>query len=76
VIEVGDTLRIRVLATPGHTFTHLSYALEADGGPRRLYKEHLGRRRVESDVGRGTTFRVYWPLAASSSQMLTAVGRG
>jgi len=35
-----------------------------------------GKITVESDVGRGTTFRVYWPLAASSSQMLTAVGRG
>ena len=30
VIEVGDTMRIRVIATPGHTFTHLSYAL-SDG---------------------------------------------
>lgn len=27
VIEVGETMRVRVLATPGHTFTHLSYAL-------------------------------------------------
>ncbi len=26
-IEVGDRMRITVLATPGHTFTHLSYAL-------------------------------------------------
>ncbi len=30
VIEVG-TMRLRVLATPGHTFTHLSYALAGDG---------------------------------------------
>ena len=28
VIEAG-TMRLRVLATPGHTFTHLSYALSA-----------------------------------------------
>ena len=28
VIEVGETMRVRVLATPGHTFTHLSYALD------------------------------------------------
>lgn len=33
VIEVGSSMRVRVLATPGHTFTHLSYALEADGKP-------------------------------------------
>ncbi|WP_240669952.1 MBL fold metallo-hydrolase [Actinoplanes solisilvae] len=31
VIAVGDSLRVRVLATPGHTFTHLSYALDAGG---------------------------------------------
>jgi len=29
VIDVSAVMRIRVLATPGHTFTHLSYALEA-----------------------------------------------
>ncbi len=27
IIEVGDRIRITALATPGHTFTHLSYAL-------------------------------------------------
>src|ERR1051326_5971405 len=30
-VEVSGTLRIRVLATPGHTFTHLSYVLESGG---------------------------------------------
>jgi hydroxyacylglutathione hydrolase len=30
VIEVG-AMRLRALATPGHTFTHLSYALEEGG---------------------------------------------
>ena len=30
-VEVGDALRLRVLATPGHTFTHLSYVLESGG---------------------------------------------
>src|SRR5665647_3764177 len=28
VIDVSDALRIRVIATPGHTYTHLSYSLE------------------------------------------------
>jgi len=32
IIEVGGSFVVRVLATPGHTFTHLSYVLEADGG--------------------------------------------
>jgi len=29
-VAVGDRMRVRVIATPGHTFTHLSYAL-SDG---------------------------------------------
>jgi hydroxyacylglutathione hydrolase len=28
VIAVGGSMQVRVIATPGHTFTHLSYALE------------------------------------------------
>jgi len=35
VIDVSDALRIRVIATPGHTYTHLSYSLESAG-------EHVG----------------------------------
>jgi glyoxylase-like metal-dependent hydrolase (beta-lactamase superfamily II)/rhodanese-related sulfurtransferase len=33
VVDVSPSLRVRVLATPGHTYTHLSYALESGGGP-------------------------------------------
>ncbi len=33
VIEVSPALSVKVLATPGHTYTHLSYALTADGTP-------------------------------------------
>jgi glyoxylase-like metal-dependent hydrolase (beta-lactamase superfamily II)/rhodanese-related sulfurtransferase len=36
LVEVSPTMRVRVIATPGHTFTHLSYALESAptaGGP-------------------------------------------
>ncbi|MFS8480110.1 MAG: MBL fold metallo-hydrolase [Micromonosporaceae bacterium] len=33
ILEVGPRMRVRVVHTPGHTFTHLSYVLEADGGP-------------------------------------------
>ncbi|GGB89597.1 MBL fold metallo-hydrolase [Knoellia flava] len=29
VVEVSPNLRVRAIATPGHTFTHLSYALES-----------------------------------------------
>jgi glyoxylase-like metal-dependent hydrolase (beta-lactamase superfamily II)/rhodanese-related sulfurtransferase len=31
VIDVSPVLRVRVLATPGHTYTHLSYVLEEYG---------------------------------------------
>ncbi len=32
-VEVAPGLSVRALATPGHTFTHLSYVLEAGGEP-------------------------------------------
>jgi len=31
VLDVSEGLRIRVIATPGHTYTHLSYSLESGG---------------------------------------------
>ena len=36
-LEIGDAMRLRVLATPGHTFTHLSYVLESDGSLARVF---------------------------------------
>jgi hydroxyacylglutathione hydrolase len=35
IIDVSDALRVRVIATPGHTYTHLSYSLESEW-------EHVG----------------------------------
>jgi glyoxylase-like metal-dependent hydrolase (beta-lactamase superfamily II)/rhodanese-related sulfurtransferase len=37
VIEAGPEIRMRALATPGHTFTHLSYVLEAGGRPLAVF---------------------------------------
>jgi hydroxyacylglutathione hydrolase len=37
LIEVSPVMRVRVLATPGHTFTHLSYVLEAGGHPHAVF---------------------------------------
>ncbi len=37
VIEVSPVLQARVLATPGHTFTHLSYVLEAGGRAHAVF---------------------------------------
>ncbi|MCF6526197.1 rhodanese-like domain-containing protein [Streptomyces sp. JJ36] len=33
VVELSGHLRLRAIATPGHTFHHLSYVLEGDTGP-------------------------------------------
>jgi hydroxyacylglutathione hydrolase len=49
VIAVGDTLQVRVIATPGHTFTHLSYALQAGGGPVAVFS---GGSLLHGSVGR------------------------
>ncbi len=37
VIEVGETMRIRVVHTPGHTHTHLSYALATGDEPVAVF---------------------------------------
>jgi glyoxylase-like metal-dependent hydrolase (beta-lactamase superfamily II)/rhodanese-related sulfurtransferase len=49
VIAVGDTLAVRVIATPGHTFTHLSYALQAAGEPVAVFS---GGSLLYGSVGR------------------------
>ena len=37
VVEISPVMSVRVLATPGHTFTHLSYALFAAGRPHAVF---------------------------------------
>ncbi|MEO3936630.1 MBL fold metallo-hydrolase [Dermatophilaceae bacterium Soc4.6] len=32
VVEVSPLMQVRVISTPGHTYTHLSYVLETPGG--------------------------------------------
>ncbi|MDW5330416.1 rhodanese-like domain-containing protein [Plantactinospora sp. KLBMP9567] len=49
VIAVGDAMRVRVLATPGHTFTHLAYALDVDG---RQVAAFTGGSLLYGSVGR------------------------
>jgi hydroxyacylglutathione hydrolase len=48
-IAVGDAMRIRVLATPGHTFTHLSYALHEQDRPVGVF---TGGSLLYGSVGR------------------------
>lgn len=37
VVEVSPTMSVRAIATPGHTFTHLSYALLEDGEQQAVF---------------------------------------
>jgi len=37
MIEVSAVMRVRVLTSPGHTFTHLAYVLEAAGHPHAVF---------------------------------------
>ncbi|MEU8276893.1 rhodanese-like domain-containing protein [Microbispora bryophytorum] len=37
VVEVGPRTRLRAVATPGHTFTHLSYVLESPDRPPAVF---------------------------------------
>ncbi|MFC7344371.1 MBL fold metallo-hydrolase [Saccharopolyspora griseoalba] len=37
VVELSARLQVRVVATPGHTFHHLSYVLEGEQGPAGVF---------------------------------------
>jgi hydroxyacylglutathione hydrolase len=49
VIAVGGSMTVQVLATPGHTFTHLSYALHENGSPVAVFS---GGALLYGSVGR------------------------
>ncbi len=55
-VEVGDRMRVRAIATPGHTFTHLSYVLadtDVDsGGPVRTAGVFSGGSLLFGATGR------------------------
>ncbi|RZT16876.1 glyoxylase-like metal-dependent hydrolase (beta-lactamase superfamily II) [Kribbella sp. VKM Ac-2569] len=36
-VQIGDRMRVRAIHTPGHTFTHLSYALTDDAQPIAVF---------------------------------------
>ncbi len=37
IVEISPVMSVRVMATPGHTFTHLSYALQAAGHTHAVF---------------------------------------
>jgi hydroxyacylglutathione hydrolase len=50
-VEVADSMRVRVIATPGHTFTHLSCALE-DTTTGRVAAVFTGGSLLHGSTGR------------------------
>lgn len=53
LIQVGADMRVEVMATPGHTFTHLSYALERrDGDAWTTEAVFTGGSLLHGAVGR------------------------
>ena len=51
LLGVGDAMTVRVLATPGHTFTHLSYVLE-DAAAGRVAAVFTGGSLLYGSTGR------------------------
>jgi hydroxyacylglutathione hydrolase len=49
IVEVGASMRVRALETPGHTFTHLSYVLDA---PDRVPAVFTGGSLLYGSTGR------------------------
>ena len=44
-VAVGGSMRVRALATPGHTFTHLSYALTSEDEPVAVFTGEVAALR-------------------------------
>jgi glyoxylase-like metal-dependent hydrolase (beta-lactamase superfamily II)/rhodanese-related sulfurtransferase len=51
VVAAGESMRVRVIATPGHTFTHLSYAL-ADAITGAVVAVFTGGSLLHGSAGR------------------------
>jgi glyoxylase-like metal-dependent hydrolase (beta-lactamase superfamily II) len=79
VIEVSDHLRIRSVATPGHTFNHLSYIVEGGRGPVGVFTGGsllygtTGRTDLLGDQHRGDLAR---EQHASARKLADAVPAG
>ena len=54
VVGVGSRMRVRAISTPGHTFTHLSYALAVtdEGGEETPYAVFTGGSLLYGATGR------------------------
>jgi hydroxyacylglutathione hydrolase len=70
-IEVGRSMRVRVIATPGHTFSHLAYALEdaATGEVRAVF---TGGSLLYGSTGRPDLLGAEHTLTLAAAQYASA----
>jgi len=69
VIEVSPVMRIRVIATPGHTFTHLSYVLETTREPPAVF---TGGSLLYGSTGRPDLMGDAWAAELAHAQYASA----
>jgi len=71
VLTVGASMRVRVIATPGHTFTHLAYALE-DAEAGRVVAVFTGGSLLYGATGRPDLFGAEHAPALAAAQHASA----
>ena len=70
-IAVGRSIRVRVIATPGHTFTHLAYALE-DAATGEVTAVFTGGSLLHGSTGRPDLIGPEHTLALATAQYASA----
>ncbi len=70
-VDVGDSMRVRVIATPGHTFTHLSYALE-DTAAGAVLAVFTGGSLLHGSTGRPDLLGAEYAPALAAAQHASA----
>jgi len=70
-IAVGRSMRVRVIATPGHTFTHLAYALE-DAATGEVAALFTGGSLLHGSTGRPDLLGPEHTLALAAAQHASA----
>ncbi len=70
-IAVGRSMRVRVIATPGHTFTHLAYALE-DAATGEVAAVFTGGSLLYGSTGRPDLLGARHTLTLAAAQHASA----
>jgi hydroxyacylglutathione hydrolase len=70
-IAAGPAMRVRVIATPGHTFTHLAYALQ-DADTGEVTAVFTGGSLLHGSTGRPDLFGAEHTLTLAAAQHASA----